>query len=213
MQLKIYRMLNTILLSIMVLLAVALVAVFVYVDLSQFNIIGIFVVLIVVNAIIFFGYRYLETNWDRKLILKMVDDSKIALARITQADPVKNIRESTGIRYIMYKFYATVTLPDMSVVELEFYDKLNNNMIEVPRGYVYITYDETKPDHHFIIQNDLISLSPHLEPIVVNYEYRVKGLEYLMVYQFRGLNIQKMEEFIKEQEELAKEEQQKGESK
>ena len=200
MQLKINKFLNTLNLII------ALVGVGIVVFINWINPIDdsqlkqvIYIALAVFSFTYFFVFKYLENRWDKKLILKMIEAEHVALAKILSADAVLQIRDSGFRNYIIYKINMEVTKSDLTKETIVCYEKFNKDVLEIPQGFVYITYDPNRPDYVFIIQNDLLAHFPELQPLVQNYERKVSDLKYLVVYQNDGLIIKTFKQHLNEQ--------------
>lgn len=198
MQLKINKFLNT--LSLFVLITAVIIFVFVnfiYPFQSETAKTIFYFAFIAFTIGFFFFFKYLENRWDKKIILRMIEEKNIALAEIKSVGAVQQMRDSGFKNYVIYKIEMEVIKENLKREKIVCYEKFNRDVLEVPKGHVYITYDEARPDHVFIIQNDLLPHFPELEPIVSNYEKKVKNLKYLSVIQNNGLIIRTFKQHLK----------------
>lgn len=198
MQLKINKFLNT--LSLFVLITAVIIFVFVnfiYPFQSETAKTIFYFAFIAFTISFFFFFKYLENRWDKKIILRMIEEKNIALAEIKSVGAVQQMRDSGFKNYVIYKIEMEVIKENLKREKIVCYEKFNRDVLEVPKGHVYITYDEARPDHVFIIQNDLLPHFPELEPIVSNYEKKVKNLKYLSVIQNNGLIIRTFKQHLK----------------
>lgn len=201
MQLKIYQRLNTILLGSLLLSVIVFGFIYFNNDLAttQNEKQLLVIILFLINVSLISVYKYLEKNWDRKLILNMLEKDEVILAKINHTVVVKKIRETNMKRYLIHKMYVTIYHNDLSTENLIFYEKFNENCTEVPKGFIYITHSLSNTNNNFVIHNALLSHFPDLQPITENYEKRVKKLKYLYSYQKNGLIIEEVEEFLEKQ--------------
>ncbi|MEA4911367.1 MAG: hypothetical protein VB092_01985 [Oscillospiraceae bacterium] len=205
MQLKVAKALNNILILITVLvLALAGGYYYVYSAYPQYKtpyLIG-FVLVAVISLWVF---KWLEANWDKRVITKMARDGKIAVANIKSAQRVMRMRDSSFTNYWLYEFAGDIITPDLTkLVDTKFYDKMNFQTDEVPQGTVFVTYDEAKPGQIFIIPNVLISHLPALMPVVQKLEKNKDvGINYVNAYYNKGMVIKTFKETIAEQKHAA----------
>ncbi len=157
----------------------------------------VYIGLVVFSLVYFYWFKHYESNWDKKIILRMLESQRIALAKILSYGAVSHIRDSNFKNYIIYKLELEVIKPDLTSEKIVCYEKFNNNVTSIPQGHVYITYDEALPDHVFIIQNELLAHFHELAPMVKNYEAKVKDLKYLSVIQNQGLVIKTFHAHLK----------------
>lgn len=198
MQLKIARLLNRflIIMSAVILLIIA----GYFVVINRFYHLKLFytIVSLTVSVILYLAFRWLENKWDKKIITRMVQNGHIALAEIKSTSYVMNMRDSSFIRYSLYEFDAEITTPDQKTFRKTFYEKMSSDTGEIPKGFVYVTYDETKPGQIFVVPNLLISHTPSLMPIAARYESNKKlNIKYLDVFYKKGIVIKTFHETVK----------------
>ena len=153
--------------------------------------IGIFVILAI--------YVWYETNCDKLIIRKMVNNNKIALAYIKSGGYVRVIRDSKLKNHVLWKLELTVYTQDGQTIETSTIEKFAPFQTSIPSGNVYVTYDENKPDHIFIIPNAVIGSYPELQPIVEAYENNKKiKITYLNAYYDQGIVLKTFKETLKE---------------
>ena len=80
-------------------------------------------------------------------------------------------------------------------------EKFSTHQTSIPKGYVYVTYEEGKADEALIIPNVIISSIPEYRPLVEDYEKALKP-KYLNAYINNGLILQTYEDSIKAQQEM-----------
>lgn len=194
MQLTIYYLLNFILAGLVIGFAGS--AIFINFKFANAdNRMMIFVIFLVLVLICFYGFKYLEKNYDRKIVKRNALKGNIALANILKAERVRFIKDTSLKSYCLWE------------VEIEYYDtdhkkhnytiieKFNINLEKVPTGYVFITNDPSKEKHKLIIPNIIISHIPELAPIVTKFENKYKP-RYLNVYYRDGLIIETYKESL-----------------
>ncbi|MCE5235771.1 MAG: hypothetical protein ABFC62_01800 [Clostridiaceae bacterium] len=199
MQLKVAKVLNQILLIIFMVVVTLIVLLFVlipkmpelkWVFLGSFVLTGIALLTV---------FRWLEQTWDKRVITRMAQNGKVALANIHSAERIQPMRDSSFLSYWLYEFKGELYDPQLNRIEKKFYEKMNHATDEVPSGSVFVTYDPEKPDQVFIIPNDVISHIPALAPIAAKFEKDKRiGVKYLDVYYDKGINIRTFREAVKE---------------
>ncbi|MDR2182526.1 MAG: hypothetical protein LBN92_07600 [Treponema sp.] len=144
-----------------------------------------FVIISIALAVIF---RYLEENWDKNIITKMAKAGKIALANIRGGKRLMKIRDTFFRAYWIYELEGDLYNGDHEKLARTFQEKMNIEMNDIPRGSVYVTYDEQKPRQIFIIPNALIGNLPNLVPLVRAYENdKNLPVKYLDAHYNRGM--------------------------
>ena len=197
MQLRIYYKLNVLLgiLSTAVLIAGAIL--FFNFDKLE-NKMSAVVIFMIIMLAIYFIYKMIENNYDKRMIQKMVLKGDIALATIKSAKPLKTIKDSGFKVYNLWEIEVEYYDQKFKKHEYTLIDKFNATLTEVPKGSVYITHDEAKPDQKFIIQNVMIGHVPTLQPIVAAYEKnKAIPVKYLNVYYRDGLVVETYQSSLK----------------
>jgi ABC-type multidrug transport system fused ATPase/permease subunit len=199
MQLKVAKVLNQILLIIFV-IVMALIALVIFMIPKMPELKWVFLGSFVLTGIALLTFfRWLEQTWDKRVITRMAQNGKVALANIRSAERIQPMRDSGFVSYWLYEFKGELYDPKLNRIEKKFYEKMNYATQEVPDGSVFVTYDEEKPDLIFIIPNDVVSRIPSLAPIAATFE-RDKRIEvkYLDVYYDKGINIRTFREAVAE---------------
>lgn len=206
MQLKVAKVLNQILMIIFVVIAALIALLFFllpkmpelkWVFLGSFILTGIALLTV---------YRWLEQSWDKRVITRMAQDGKVALANIRSAELIQPMRDSGFVQYWLYEFKGELYDPKLNRIEKTFHEKMNYATREVPNGSVFVTYDEEKPDQIFIIPNDIISRIPSLAPIAAKFETDKRiGVKYLDVYYDKGINIRTFRDAVTDHAKKAQE--------
>ena len=141
--------------------------------------------------------RTLEMNADRKLILKLIEENKVALCNINSGTYYKTIKDSALNKYNLWKLECTVYNDNLETKKIEIIEKFSPKQLQIPTGYCYITYDEK--EQYFIIPNAVISNYLNLKDKIEHYEKKVKSIKYLNVYYQNGLRLQTYKETLEEQ--------------
>jgi len=200
MQFKIYKRLNTLLWAMLAVVAVF--AIVVLLNFSYFSpyLIIIFVAMFGYNIICFLVYKSIEKNWDKRLIQKMAINNQVVIANIKSSKLAFQFRDSSNIRYGMWEITVDYIDHDMSTHEFVIYEKLSVNVEHIPLGTVFMTNDNNKPGHKFIVPNVIVSHIETLMPVVQNYEKQKKAyIKYLNVYYNNGLVIETFAQSMKKQ--------------
>lgn len=206
MQYKVAKILNSILVTITVVilvLAAGYIAVYHYAP--DFKLLYL-ILFVIVAVVLMGGFRWLEKNWDKRVITKMVQEGKIALAFIEGGSRVMKMRDATFTSYWLYEFTGILYTPDGKQLKTKFYEKMQWDTDKIPVGNVYVTYDAEKPSQIFIVPNVLISHVPTLAPIIQKFERnKTIKIKYLDAHYNRGMVIRTFQEAIAEQKQREKE--------
>lgn len=147
----------------------------------------------------FFVVRY-EQRADKNIITDMTENGEIALARINSGEFVRFARDSKLTRYVFWKLNCTLYLQDGRTIEKEVIDKFSPKQTKIPKGNIYVTYDENDPEKIFVIPNAVIATFPDLQPITESYENNKDiKLFYLNCYYNRGLIIETYKQSMKKE--------------
>jgi hypothetical protein len=188
MQVFIARTLNKILLLFTVVIAALFAGIFVvgryWPDYRSYYI-GVFIFVSIVLALYF---KYLEDHWDKKIILRMAKDGKVALMEISGGKRIAPLRDTSLRTYWIYELEGRLWNREHVPAGKTFQEKMNRDTEEIPRGFVYVTYDEQKPRQIFILPNALIGNLPGLIPLVAEYEKdSAIHIKYLDAHYNRGM--------------------------
>ncbi len=201
MQFKIARILNTALIIItLIILAMGAGYIFIYNSFPEYKtpyLIGFAAAAI----LLLWLFKWLESRWDKRIITKMASSGKIALVNIESAERILNMRDSTFSSYWLYSITGRMLTPELEVVpEIKFYEKMNAETGEIPRGTLFITYDKEKPSQIFIVPNVLISHLPELMPTVQKMEGSgLLDVKYLNAYYHKGMVVKTIRETLADQ--------------
>lgn len=203
MQLKIYKK-NSLFLSILLLLNV-LGVVFLFLTKDQWVekktlVITLFSLAILLLSLI---YSYIELYSDKNIIRKCLRNGNVALAKINKGGFVRFARDVKFRNYAYWKLEVDLYDNDMKKIKTEIIEKFNSHQTSIPSGYVFVTYEDGKPDECLIIPNAIIASVPEYKPLVEEYEKAIKP-KYLSVYYYQGLVMQTFEDAIKKQKEQKK---------
>ncbi|MDR2049244.1 MAG: hypothetical protein LBP69_07290 [Treponema sp.] len=197
MQVLIARTLNKILLLFIGVIAVLFAGIFVvgyYRPGYHSYYIGVF---IFVSLVLAFYFKYLEDNWDKRIIMRMAKDGKAALMNISGGKRIMPLRDTSLRNYWIYELEGELWNREHVPVRKTFQEKMNVDTAEIPRGFVYVTYDEQKPRQIFIIPNAIIGNLPNLMPLVADYEKDGKiNIKYLDAHYNKGMVLRTFKETI-----------------
>ena len=144
-------------------------------------------------------FRYLEENWDKKIIEKMAKNGKIALMNIKSGNRIMATRDTNFKNYWIYELKGILYNQRHEPLEKTFQEKMNKTMEEIPTGSVYVTYDELKPAQIFIIPNAMIGSLPNLIKTVQDYEKDSRiEVKYLDAHYNKGMVLKTFKESIKD---------------
>ncbi len=145
-------------------------------------------------------YSYYDLNADRNLIKKRVSNGDVALAKIKDGTFVRFGRDARLKNHVYWKLNVEVYDNDMQKFETSIIEKFSTHQTSIPKGYVYVTYVEGKPEESLIIPNVIISSIPEYKPLVEDYEKALKPT-YLNAYVMDGLMLETYKESLKKQNE------------
>ena len=146
-------------------------------------------------------YSYYDLNADQNLIRKRVSNGDVALAKIKDGSFVRFGRDARLKNHVYWKLDAEIYDNDMKRHDAKIIEKFSTHQTSIPKGYVYVTYEEGKADEALIIPNVIISSIPEYQPLVEDYEKALKP-KYLNAYVNNGLILQTYEESIKARQEM-----------
>ncbi|MDR2159503.1 MAG: hypothetical protein LBP23_05490 [Treponema sp.] len=162
----------------------------------RFYYIAAFVIITVTLTVVF---KWLENRWDKAVLLKMAREGKIALMNIRGGRRILPLRDTGLVNYWIYEIEGDLYNGEHEKREKVFHEKMNAETGEIPRGSVYVTYDESKPSQIFIIPNIVIGNLPNLIPVVASYEGDKKiPVKYLDAYYRRGMVLRTVREAMAE---------------
>jgi len=142
-------------------------------------------------------FRYYEANWDKKVIIKMALNKKIALVNIETASRELPMRDTGFRNYWLYSIEGVLYPQSGGEMPVKFYEKMSADTLEIPAGSIYITYDEAKPKQMFIIPTDLLARIPHLADVVKYYENRADiECRYLYAYYKHGMELKRYQDMV-----------------
>ena len=197
MQLRVAKLLNKFLAVIIAVIIIGIVLVL-YLTGIYPNLRILFVCLFIAVAVALMAvFRWFESQWDKKIITRMVRDGKIALVNILSAERIMPMRDSSFVSYWLYEFKSELYDSKRKKIEKTFYEKMARETDIVPAGSVYVTYDEAMPGQVFIIPNVMISHMPHLAPVIKRYESdKSISVKYLDAYYNKGMVLKNFKETV-----------------
>ena len=154
--------------------------------------------LLLVNIVSIVIQRTLENNADKKIILKLVEDNKIALCKIQSGTYYTTVKDSVLNKYNLWKLECIAYDEHMEPHNVEIIEKFNPNQKQIPGGYCYMTYDEK--EQYFLIPNAVIGNFINLKDRVETYEKKMKSIRYLNVYYQKGLWVETFQETLNKQQ-------------
>ena len=204
MQLRIYHGLNAILIAIITAVVISGGIIMAKFDTFK-NQTLVLIIYFAITILAYFIFKMVETNYDKRMIQKMVMKGDIALANIKNAKAIKHIKDTSGKHYHLWEIEVEYYDQQFKKHEYTLIDKLNVNVREIPHGTVYITHNENKPDQKFLVQNVMIGHIPQLQPIVAAYEKNKKlPIKYLNVYYNNGIIVETYQTSMKNKAEAEK---------
>ena len=156
-------------------------------------------VFVVVSVFLAVFYRYLEENWDKRIIEKMARNGKVALLNIRGGKKLMALRDSSFRTYWIYELEGTLYNDRHETLEKTIQEKMNKETDKIPAGSVYVTYDELKPAQIFIIPNAMIGSLPNLMPLVQGYEKdSTIDIKYLDAHYNKGMVLRTFQETMED---------------
>ena len=146
-------------------------------------------------------YSWYDLNADQNLIRKRVSNGDVALAKIKDGSFARFGRDARLKNHVYWKLNVEIYDNDMKKHDATIIEKFSTHQTSIPKGYVYVTYEEGKVDEALIIPNVIISSIPEYRPLVEDYEKALKP-KYLNAYVNNGLILQTYEESLKAQQEM-----------
>jgi len=198
MQLKIYKK-STILLSIVVIAdIISIVLLILNRELwapYKFQTIFAFVLFLFILSTLYSSY---DLFTDQRIIRKAVANGDVALAKINSGTFVRFGRDAKLKNHVYWQLDVEIYDNDMKKIETKIIEKFSTHQTSIPKGYVYVTYVEGKPEDSLIIPNVIISSIPEYQPLVQDYEKALKP-KYLNAYINDGLILQTYKDSIDSQ--------------
>ena len=154
----------------------------------------VFVLLVFVLSLL---YAYHDLNADKNIIKKCVANGDVALAKIKDGSFVRFARNARLKNHVYWQLNVDIFDNDMKKIETTIIEKFSTHQTSIPKGYVYVTYNENRPQDSLIIPNIIISSISEYQPLVEDYEKKIKP-KYLNAYINDGLILKSYDETIKE---------------
>ena len=158
----------------------------------KFSTIALFVLFLFVLST---AFSYYDMNADRNIIKKAVNNGDVAMAYIVDGKFVRFGRDAKLKNHVFWELTVDIYDNDMKKVRTKIVEKFTIHQTKIPSGYVFVTYNENKPEDSLIIPNIIISSMPVYQELVEDYEKALKP-KYLNVYYNNGLVIQTYRESI-----------------
>ena len=190
MQLKLHRRCTIMISIFLVILIIAVAYLTMNADAWRDRFLEVMIIIVAVSTVFLVFFKYYENNADKNIINKMVREDRYALAKIKDGKFERIIKDSNNHKYTVWKLDLEVYDQDLNTHEMAIYEKFDASQTKIPRGNVYVTYDEEKPDHMFLVPNILLNISPNASDIVNKYEAKVKDIKYLNVYYQKGIIVE-----------------------
>ena len=161
---------------------------------SSFLVFGAYILTVFALTFIYADY---DLNVARRAVMKKVSEGHIALARINSGKTEKMIRDARFRNYMLWDLDLTIIDNDMQTVPAHCIEKFSRQQQSIPVGHVYVTYDPAKPEEILILPNILLQQLPEFQPLVQQYERKVKT-SYLNCYYNYGLILKTYKETLAE---------------
>lgn len=155
---------------------------------------------IIINVAFALWYQWYDVNVDRNILINKTSNGSFRLAKITEAKKWRKIRDTHGTKYYLWQIKGFMYDENGEISELNYVEKMNVDLENIPFGNVYITYDE-KTKHHSIltIPNVLLGVSDISQAKVKQYESLKFKMQYLNVYYNKGIVIETFKQTLKSQ--------------
>ena len=161
-------------------------------------------VFITVSVFLAVWYRWLEENWDKRVIQKMARSGKIALCALRGGKRIMAVRDTAFRPYWIYEIEGDLFDLSHKKRPVSFREKMNPATEEIPPGSVYVTWDEAKPAQVFIIPNALLGALPQLRETVEAYEKDPAiTVKYLDARYRRGIELKTFRETLEDYKKAA----------
>ncbi len=199
MQKEMYRRHTIFLLAFIIALILSMIGIWQFRDIWVDWQVLVYIAYVVIIFVVSFVYSHHELHHDQHLIIKMVEKHQIALAKIKKGSLYRIVRDTRGRKVVLWDIDITLYDQEMNKIETTISEKCSGHLTQIPRGYVYVTYDPKHPKRIFIIPNSVISAYGELQPIVESYEQNEDlRIKYLNAYYDTGIMLKSYEEISKE---------------
>jgi len=197
MQFRIAKMLNNLMIYMAVAIALMVAGGFYVMQAHPESVIFYFVICMLIMMVVMIAFKYIESTLDKRLVIKMALENKIALVNIESSAREIPMRDSGFRNYWLYKFEGTLYPQGGEGKPVIFYEKMSAETSEIPTGSIYVTYDEARPGRIFVIPTELLARMPDLKSTVEAYEKRGDvNLKYLYAYNKRGMEIKRYQDMV-----------------
>lgn len=150
---------------------------------------------VVANALV----RNYSFKYDKKLITRMVAQGHMALFKVEHGTFEMFVKDANSNPNVIWKIEGLLQTKDNERKRITVYDQFASEQTSIPEGYVYITYDPSKPDATFVIPNMLVGAFTDNKELIESYQKNVKGLKYLNVYYKKGLVMESFKTTLEKQ--------------
>jgi hypothetical protein len=199
MQIRIARILNKLLVIFALVIAASFAGIFFVTNRYPEYRLYYIAAFVIVTVTLTVAFKWLENRWDKSVILKMAREGKIALLDIRGGRRLFPLRDTGLVNYWIYEIEGDLYDGGHEKREKVFHEKMNRETEDIPRGSVYVTWDDAKPSQIFIIPNAVIGNLPGLIPVVASYEKDKKiPLKYLDAFYRRGMVLRTVREAMAE---------------
>lgn len=160
-----------------------------------------FVVFVLLSTMVF---AYYDLNAGINYVKKAVKNGDVAMAKITGGSFVRFARDAKLKNHVYWKLDAELYDDDFKKIDIKIIEKFSTHQTQIPKGFVYVTFDRNHLDNCLIIPNVIIQSIPEYQFLVEEYEKAIKPT-YLNAYYKNGLIIQSYKDSIKEQKDYYRE--------
>ncbi len=143
-------------------------------------------------------FSYYDLNADKNLIRKAVSNGDVALAKVKEGSFVRFGRDARLKNHVFWKLDVEIYDNDMKKHDAQIIEKFSLHQTSIPKGFVYVTYEEGKKDDSLIIPNMIIASIPEYKVLTDDYEKALKP-KYLNAYINDGLILENYQDSLNRQ--------------
>ena len=143
-------------------------------------------------------FSYYDLNADKNLIRKAVSNGDVALAKVKEGSFVRFGRDARLKNHVFWKLDVEIYDNDMKKHDAQIIEKFSLHQTSIPKGFVYVTYEEGKKDDSLIIPNMIIASIPEYKVLTDDYEKALKPI-YLNAYINDGLILENYQDSLNRQ--------------
>ena len=143
-------------------------------------------------------FSYYDLNADKNLIRKAVSNGDVALAKVKEGSFVRFGRDARLKNHVFWKLDVEIYDNDIKKHDAQIIEKFSLHQTSIPKGFVYVTYEEGKKDDSLIIPNMIIASIPEYKVLTDDYEKALKP-KYLNAYINDGLILENYQDSLNRQ--------------